>query len=151
MCFGSLTVDLTLHLHKWLRRGVLAVAVLFSAFWLIFEWNSFDWPPWEHGPCYSPNHQYSVTRHQTLWESLARRYPDAYGTARLYDQSGKLLYAGKTQFGGEESGPLWFDDRVAMRADNAGNPWTSPLPAPPGDDRKGERCYPGPRGTPAGR
>lgn len=145
MCFGSLTVEQTSNLRNWFRRSALAVAVLFSAYWLIFEWNSFDWPPWEHDLCYSANHQYYVTRHQTLWEWLARRYPDEYGTARLYDQSGTLLYAGKTQFGGEEMGPLWFDDRVSMGEDNAGNLWTSPLPAAPGIDRKRRRCYPSPR------
>lgn len=141
----NMPMNASLKTREWRKRiapAVRLIAALFSVWYLIFEWNSFSWPPWEHGPCYSSNHMYYVTQHQTLWEKLWRTYPDEYGTARLYDRSGKLLYEGKTQTGDAGLGPRWFQERVSMGEDNSGKLWEARLPVPPGDERMRRTCYP---------
>lgn len=123
---------------KWV---ISATAVLLCAVYLVFGWESFDYPPWDPRPCYSPNHTYYITRHQSLWEKLWRTYPDEYGTARLYDKSGKLLHEGKTEFGGDELGPRWFEDEVSMGEDNNRQLWIAPLPTSPGEHVRRPNCF----------
>lgn len=140
--FGNPTQDRTLNWRRWLRRSCAIAAALFISWYLICKWSSFGFPPWDPGRCYSANHLYYITRHQTAWERLTRSYPHEYGTARLYDRSGKLLYEAKTRMGGGMSGPHWLPESVSMGEDDSGNFWESPLPVPPGDDRMSRDCYP---------
>ncbi|MDM0077493.1 hypothetical protein QTH90_24015 [Variovorax sp. J2P1-59] len=115
-------------------------ALLGCAWYLVFKWNALDYP--YNNPYPSPNGEYYITRHQTVWERLWRTYPDQYGTARLYEKTGKLLYEGKTRFG-DGAGPHWFPGfdgdphpkpKVFMSEDDDGQYWNYELPTSPGRD-----------------
>jgi hypothetical protein len=124
----------------------LAGPVLWYA---IFQWNSIDYPSYAKGPCYSPNHAYYVTRHQTLWEAMNISSPHDFGTARLYDRSGRLLYEKETLVDGE-FGPEWLggfkDDptnRPKVFYQGTEEPgWTFDLPEYPGKSNSNKSCYP---------
>ena len=121
--------------------------LLLLGWYLIFEWNSLDYPSYRKGPCYSPNHEFYITRHQTLWQAMTTRPPGDLGTARLYDGSNKIYE--KETFINEEFGPQWlsgFDD------DPTNSPkvfyqglavpgWTFDLPAYPGKSDPNISCY----------
>ena len=96
--------------------------------------------------CYSPNHEYYITRWQSPWAS----YTDEMfvrGTAKLYDKTGKLLYSNKTDLS-FEFGPWWIDDPAGRRSSvvyqGTEKPgWGYNLPSSPGHDYSGpsRKCY----------
>ena len=130
------------------KKWIVLALVLPSLWYAIFKWNSFDYPGYDKGPCYSPNHAYYVTRHQTLWEAMHISTPHDYGIARLYDRSGKLLYEKETLIDGE-FGPEWlggFEDdpmnRPRVFYQGTEEPgWTFDLPAYPGKSNSNRNCY----------
>lgn len=119
---------------------VLTALTIGCGWYLVCGRDSFDYPSGKPWRCYSANHEYYITTRQTLWETIFRTYPYDYGTARLYDKTGKLLYQGKTTFG-EGRGPRWFPNRVSMGTSDGGKFWEAPLPVPPGGKRMTENCY----------
>jgi hypothetical protein len=126
----------------------LAIPLLWYS---LFEWRGVDYPSYNKGPCYSPNHAYYITRHQTLWESLGVRFNSGSGSARLFDRSGKLLYEGETLIS-EEFGPEWFngsghdssDHPAVFYLGNSGTAWLFTLPDSPGKGIRNRSCYPVP-------
>lgn len=132
------------------QRGWAAMAIAVPLFWYgVFEWHSIEYPSYNRGPCYSPNHHFYVTRHQTIWQAFTTSSQDDFGMARLFDQSGNLLYEKETPIN-EEFGPEWsagFEDDPSHRPsvfyqgiDEPG--WTFTLPASPGNGRANQNCYP---------
>lgn len=131
--------------HVWIGFTFAAVS-----FWYgIFEWNIFDYPSHAKGPCYSPNHAYYVTRHQTPWQVMTTRSQSEFGTARLFDRSGKLLYENETDINGE-FGPEWLSgfENDPMHPPKvfyqgiAEPGWTFTLPESPGIGQMNRNCYP---------
>jgi hypothetical protein len=53
------------------KPGVVAAFVFWYA---VFDWNVVDYPSYHKGPCYSPNHAFYVTRHQTPWQALTKAF-----------------------------------------------------------------------------
>ena len=126
-----------------IKKPLFIGAVVIGGLWYsIFKWNSFDYLWFGAARCYCETNFYYITRHKTLWEKISRTYPDDYGTARLFDATGKMLYEGKTLFGVDTTGPFWFKNRVSMWEDNDGKVWTAPLKFAPGDERMLRECYP---------
>jgi hypothetical protein len=76
------------------------------------------------------------------------RDPVAFGTARLFDRSGKLLYE-KEAYIGEQAGPSWLDrpenDPVnpseVFYQDGGGPEWGFVLPTSPGKEIPFTNCY----------
>jgi hypothetical protein len=96
----------TLLFHKKIPLGIVFVFILaFCVWYFLFQWNAFDC----YAPYRSPNGEYYITTHQTPWEKFWNTYPDEYGTARLYDKTGRLLHEGKTYFGYNGAGPYWVE------------------------------------------
>lgn len=132
------------------NRNWLAFAVTFCAFWhLVFGWPILDYPSYAKGPCYSPKHSFYVTRHQSLWEASNISTPHDFGTARLYDRSGNLLYEEKTLIN-EEFGPLWrekfknnpTDQSTVFYQGTEAPGWIFRLPDSPGAGNPNKSCYP---------
>lgn len=130
-------------------RWTVWVAAAYIFWYALFEWNSIDYPNYAKGPCYSPNHAYYITRHQTLAESIHLLTPHDYGTARLFDRSGKLLYEKETLIDGE-GGPQWYGgfkndpmNKPTVFFQGTENPgWTFDLPEYPGKSVSNRKCYP---------
>lgn len=131
-------------------RGWISFATITGALWyVIFQWNSVDYPNYAKGPCYSPNHAYYITRHQTLWQATNLSYPADFGTARLFDRLGKLLYEGPTFIDGQ-AGPFWssgFENDPSYRpevfyVDGGGPNWGFVLSESPGEGNPNKNCYP---------
>jgi hypothetical protein len=78
----------------------------FLLWYAIFHRPIVGYPNYAKGPCYSPDHAYHVTRHQSFWQSRFISAPDDFETARLFDQSGKLLHEDETLIN-DEFGPKW--------------------------------------------
>lgn len=129
----------------WVARGL---AVLLS-WYALFEWKIVDYPSHAEGPCYSPNNAYYVTRHQTPWQSTNLSYPAAYGTARLFDRSGRLLYEEETFIDGQ-GGPQWSggpkdgstNEWVVYYQGTEDPGWMFYLPEDPGRGNPDIKCYP---------
>jgi hypothetical protein len=131
------------------KIGWTAIAIAIPMLWYaIFEWNSLDYPSYAKGPCYSPNHAYYVTRHQTLWQALTTSSQDDFGTARLFDRAGKLLYEKETPIN-EEFGPQWSGgskndptSRSMVYYQGTENPgWMFDLPEYSGKSNPNKSCY----------
>lgn len=132
------------------RYGWIAwVFAAFTFWYVVFEWNSVDYPSYAKGPCYSPNHAYYVTRHQTLWQATSLSHSTNFGTARLFDRSGKLLYAAETLVD-EQAGPVWLggfkNDPThppkVFFTGNDGSSWKFILSESPGNGNLNRVCYP---------
>jgi hypothetical protein len=128
----------------------IAFTTVFCVIWyLIFEWPIVHYPSYAKEPCYSPNGEYYITRYQTPWQSVFLSDPIAFGTARLFDRSGKLLYE-KEAYIGEEAGPTWLDMTGSDPAlpsevfymDGGGPEWGFTLPTPPGKEIPFKKCHP---------
>jgi hypothetical protein len=131
------------------RVRAIAIFVAFLVWYAIFEWRAVGYPSYDKGPCYSPNHAYYITRHRTLWESLGVKLESDTGMARLFDQSGKLLYEGETSIDGQ-SGPMWSggskddprDPPAVFFMGGDGSSWIFTLPDSPGNGNPNKNCYP---------
>lgn len=130
------------------RWSAAAVAML-TLWYAAFEWNGIDYPGYNKGPCYSPNNAYYVTRHQTLWQAISTSSQDDFGTARLVDRAGKVLYEKQTLINGE-FGPQWSGGPKNGSARNwvvyyqgTEEPgWWFDLPEDPGLGDPNIKCYP---------
>jgi hypothetical protein len=124
------------------------LAIACMLWYAVFEWPVVDYPSYAKGPCYSPNHAYYITRHQTLWQSTNLSHSSEFGTARLFNRSGKLLYQKDTSLGGQ-AGPMWFDGAPSRSADppqvffmdNTDPGWIFILPSSPGNGSVKNNCY----------
>lgn len=126
-----------------LSKAGLAVAVMSSIWFAVFEWNSFHFTEYADELCYSANHEYYITRHQTLWEKLTKTYPHEYGTAKLFDKTGKLLYEGKIHLN-PQNGPGWLSNLNEVYFQGGASTedtWIYKLPSSPGG-RSQASCYP---------
>lgn len=130
-------------------KGRVAFAAISYAIWyLIFGWPIVHYPSYAKGPCYSPNREYYITSHQTVWRAIFSFYFGDFGTARLFDRSGKLLYEEETELDAQ-SGPFWLDrpgndperPSEVFYMDGRGPGWIFSLPTPPGRKIAFESCY----------
>lgn len=126
------------------HKALAGVAVSLLLLWyVVFQW---DWVTYTDGGttaqerCYSPNHEYYVVRSHSLIRSLMPiAFEPAFGTAKLYDKSGRLLYSGKT-FLDFQAGPLWGGgptadgEKYAVWFMGDLNNWLFTLPSTPGED-----------------
>lgn len=114
----------------------------------IFRWPIVGYPDYAKGPCLSPNHAYYVTKHQSFWQSLFISAPDDFGTVRLFDRSGNLLYEDET-FISEEFGPEWSagveggprHPPVVFYQGIDAPGWMFTLPTSPGHGQLNMNCY----------
>ena len=101
--------------------------------------------------CYSPNHEYYIVRlHTPIRALLTITLEPDFGTAKLYDKSGKLLYSGKTLLD-FQAGPHWsagwhgekssvfFMGNLGEEKPDGG--WGVDLPTSPGDITPLRNCY----------
>lgn len=125
-----------------LSRAGVFVAIMFLLWFAVFEWNSFDFTEYGDEPCYSANHEYYITRHQTLWEKVTKTYPHEFGTAKLFDKTGKLLYEGKTHLN-PQNGPGWLSNPNEVYFQgwvSKADTWVYKLPSSPGEQSQAN-CY----------
>jgi hypothetical protein len=127
----------------------MSAALAFLLLWYaIFEWNFIDYPSYRKGPCYSPNHAFYVTRHQTMWQALTKNFRNEFGTIRVFDRSGIFLHE-QEFFVDEESGPMWSDqsnkepagESLVLYMGGDGSSWKYLLPGPPGQGSANRNCY----------
>ena len=122
-----------------LAKAWFAVALMSLLWFGVFEWNSFDFTGYGDERCYSANHEYYITRHQTLWEKVTKTYPHEFGTAKLFDKNGKLLYEGKSYLN-DQVGPGWLKDPNEVFFQDGGEitDWSYRLPSSPGGAKSGK-------------
>ena len=131
------------------RRWIAGVLAVLAAYYVVFEWEGVEYPSYDKGPCYSPNHAFYITRHQTLWQSTNLSHPAAFGAARLFDRSGRLLYEKETFIDGQ-AGPQWSggprngstDNWVVYYQGTDEPGWWFDLPEDPGRGNPNIKCYP---------
>jgi hypothetical protein len=102
--------------RKAIPKILAGFIILSGLLWVfIFNWDWVRWPNYSENEirCYSPSGEYYILRRQSLFNAMFFSPQDrVYGTARLYNKNGKLLYSEKTILS-SEFGPHWFGNSVA--------------------------------------
>ena len=124
---------------------ISAIIILWSA---IFELDFVEYPRYQKGACFSPNHAFYVTRHQTPWQALMTGFQDDFGTVRVFDKLGNLLHK-KEFFVDAQSGSRWLDlsggdppkPSKVFYIGGDGSGWEYLLPGSPGSGSSNRDCY----------
>jgi hypothetical protein len=124
-------------LKRLARVGVFGLLIWFG----LFRWNAFDGygKGLDDKPFFSPNCEYYVTLHQTVWDRLFHSFwPDITGTAKLHDKTGLVLYSGRSDF--EAHFPIWNEVGVSMPGVRPVQNWYYQLSTSPGTEWKARNC-----------
>jgi len=110
-------------------------AFLYVLWYVVFEWRIFEYPNYGEKPYYySPNREYYITMHQSLWQEFMTKDPGLVN-AKLFDKNGNLLYQNDVLI--LDSGPRWVSSENSgtnevFFQDSGGPDWGFTLPSSPG-------------------